>query len=325
MIDYNLMYREELPLEGDWSYNVDIFISAFNSSDRVKRAYEEINAVRKYWWILPDYEFEKEEYPGGELFDCSSYSGNPEADVAVKFLAEHPEIINGDQSICIDITGFVKPYMMSFIALLVLRGIKKIDVIYSEPQHYSHKHNTKFSGENLIEVRQVAGYEGEAHTTYGATDALIIGTGYDHTLINAVAEEKKVAKKKIQIFGFPSLRADMYQENILRASKASDTVDREFTLDKPFNYLAPANDPFATASCLQEIFQKHSESSGWYLSPLATKSQALGFVLFYLNECRGKPVSIIYPFCKTHEKKTSEEVVRIWKYTLEFPNLTLSL
>lgn len=321
MIDYNLMYREELPLDDDWSYDVDIFISAYNSSDRVSHIYKKISAGKKYWWLLPEYQYSSDEYPEGNTFTCDAKDDEmSEAEFAVLFLDKHPELLEGTPSICIDITGFVKPYMMSLLALLVMKGLQKIDVIFSEPQHYSRKHNTKFSGEDIIQVRQIAGFEGAGHSAYGATDALLIGSGYDHSLISAIAEYKKVAKKKIQLFGFPSLRADMYQENIIRAHKAADSVDREFTLDRPFNYLAPANDPFATAARLQEIFNDHNDSTGWYLSPLATKSQALGFVLFYLNECRNKPVSIIYPICKTHSRKTSKDVVRIWKYTLEFPS-----
>ena len=63
-----------------------------------------------------------------------------------------------------------------------------------------------------------------------------------HQLIAQVAENKEFSKK-VQIFGLPSLRAHMYQENVLRAYKAEEAVGRD-TVDESSSYFAPANDPF---------------------------------------------------------------------------------
>jgi hypothetical protein len=52
----------------------------------------------------------------------------------------------------------------------------------------------------------------------------------------------------------------------------------------------------------------------------AAKPQALGFTVFYLTECRGKAVSMLYPICRTHSRKTSERISRIWKYVVELPD-----
>ncbi len=118
---------------------------------------------------------------------------------------------------------------------------------------YSKREKTQFSNEVVAEVRQIAGFEG-VHNPETSNDYLVIGAGYDHQLIAQVAESKD-SSKKIQIFGLPSLRADMYQENVLRARNAEEAVGRQ-TSDESSNYFAPANDPFVTASTLHEIVSR---------------------------------------------------------------------
>ncbi len=128
---------------------------------------------------------------------------------------------------------------------------------------------------------------------------------------------------KVQIFGLPSLRADMYQENVLRAFKAADAVgtNKTFDIDR---FFAPANDPFITAATLSEIVrlrQRYGSISNLYLSPLATKPQALGFALFYLAECVGRNASIIFPISTRYERETSVGLSRVWQYTIQYPIL----
>ena len=68
------------------------------------------------------------------------------------------------------------------------------------------------------------------------------------------------------------------------------------------------------------VSREHTEApiTNLYLSPLATKAQAIGFVLFYLTECENKSTSIIFPFSQTYERETSVGLSRVWLHTLEF-------
>lgn len=322
-IDYNIFYRDEMPLNKKWNYHADIFISAFNLSERVNFVFNKIKADNKRWIVHQEYSIDPALLPDNNCFICNCDSKNDyrEDDFCHEIIShEIGTLLLSAENICIDITGFIKPYMMTLISWLVSKGKKKIDILFSEPKVYAKKANTTFAGE-FNEIRPVAGYYGIGHSTGTEEETLVIGAGYDDALISGVAENKSTAIRKIQIFGFPSLRADMYQENVLRATRAAVAAEFNYTSrEDPFQFFAPANDPFATASVLQHIFRKYNKSKdSWYLCPVSTKSQALGFILFYLNECQGMPVSIIYPFGKTHEAKTSEGVARIWKYTLEFP------
>lgn len=183
---------------------------------------------------------------------------------------------------------------------------------------YSKREQTRFSDEAVVEVRQVAGFEG-THVPDTSNDYLIIGAGYDYALIAQVAENKELSKK-IQIFGLPSLRADMYQENVLRAFLAEEAIGRN-TADPANSYFAPANDPFATAQTLREIVARigaRRPITNLYLSPLATKPQVLGFAIYFLGDCRNTPTSVIFPFCEAYDQETSSGVSRIWRYTVEF-------
>ena len=143
---------------------------------------------------------------------------------------------------------------------------------------------------------------------------------YDDILISHVGEHKSNAAK-IQIFGFPSLKADFYQENVFRASKAEEDVTPHVGDKKRFVF-APSYDPFATASVLRETVKKRKREKGitnLYLSPLATKSQLLGFSLYYLWDLANEPASIVMPICEQYKPDTSVGVGRIWKYEIILP------
>ncbi len=79
-------------------------------------------------------------------------------------------------------------------------------------------------------------------------DLLILGVGYDDELIRRVAEDKTNARK-LQVFGLPSLSLTCYQQNVIRAARASEALSSSSDRDLLF---APANDPFMTAQALRE-------------------------------------------------------------------------
>jgi hypothetical protein len=135
----------------------------------------------------------------------------------------------------------------------------------------------------------------------------------------AIAKEKKEAKK-IQVLGFPSLQADMFQQNILKSCKAEeDAFSGEFDMDSENIILSPANDPFVTANLLSEYLKKNTLFTNLYLCPLSTRAQTLGMALFYVVECLDLPASIIFPFCKGYSRETSKGLSKIWVYTVEIP------
>lgn len=313
MRDYTHFYRRELPANEKWPDNWDIVISAFNSSERVKRVYEMANAVEKHWIVHTEYRYAEEDL--GILNPFRSEAVN-EAEFILEFWEDRIKSVDlGGVNLCIDATGFMRPHLMFLLQLLATRGLKRLDVLYSEPEYYKKKDLTLFSNEHVEEVRQVAGYEGIINSDT-SRDVLIIGAGYETHLIAEVAEDKDQAKKLV-LLGFPSLRADMYQQNAWRTHQAVDALGE--SADE--KYFAPASDPFATATVLSELVSRERTKApitNLYLSPLATKAQAIGFALFYLTECIKTSTSVIFPFSETYEQETSVGLSRVWLHTLEF-------
>ena len=214
------------------------------------------------------------------------------------------------------LTGFMRPHLMFLVKYLFALGVLKFDVIYSEPTYYVGLEKAQFSDRSVTCVRQVSGYEGVVNNDT-SNDVLIIGAGYESHLMSEVAEDKERAHR-ILLLGLPSLSADMYQQSALRTQDAADSLG-EAMVER---YFAPANDPFVTATVLSETVSKlqaRRPITNLYLSPLATKAQALGFSLFYVTECVGGEASILFPFSSRYSIESATGVSRIWRFVMERP------
>lgn len=295
-------------------YFCDIFISAFNLSDRVGKTFGRINASKKLWLIHNEYGFSDAEFPKNAPLLRSTEQ--TEADFMIEALSHIESDLVPDVKICVDVTGFMRPHLLFLMHLLRIKKFKKFDFIYTEPSQYTRKAETVFSSD-VVEVRQVNGYEG-SHSVDMTGDVLVVGAGYDHDLIGHVIAHKSSARL-LQLLSLPSLSADMYQESLTRLHRVADAPVK--VPDEQLAY-ASANDPFLTYIALLESLQKISsrahEISNLYLSPLATKPQAVGFGLFYLKHLIGKPASIIFPYATRYSKETSKGVGRTWLYELSF-------
>jgi hypothetical protein len=167
--------------------------------------------------------------------------------------------------------------------------------------------------EDVVTVRPIQGFEGQ-HNTNMDEDVLIIGIGYDHSLISRVILEKESARL-IQLHCFPSLSADMYHESILRLDRVTSTGK-----GRPHEQVlfSSANDPFVTAAALSDAYGalKRRHLTNLYLSPLATKPHTLGFGLFYLRELEAAPASLIFPFSRAYSRETGSGIGRTWLYPI---------
>lgn len=298
-------------------YSCDIFISAFNLSERIGATFGRINAARKFWLIHNEYGFSDAELPtNAPLLRSTEVT---EADFVIDALDQIDSDLKPGTRLCIDITGFMRPHLMFLMNLLRTRKIGTFDFIYTEPSQYTRKAETVFSSD-IVEVRQVNGYEG-AHSVDMSTDVLVVGAGYDHDLIGHVIANKSSARL-LQLLSLPSLSADMYQESLTRLHRVADAPVK--VPDEQLAY-ASANDPFITyivlVESLQKIASRSREISNLYLSPLATKPQAVGFALYYLKHLIGKPASIIFPYATHYSKETSKGVGRTWLYELNLGSL----
>ena len=219
MIDYTIFYKTSLSIDSEWAdeNRWDVFISAYTLAERVLRVFEKVEAESKYWLVLPEYHFDSHEIPPNSFY----YEETGQEAQCISRFWDSCKFETG-MTICIDTTGFIRPYLVFLIAWLMNKGFHHVDMMYSEPLHYVQKERTEFSGPNITEIRQVPMFEG-IHSPDTSNDLLIINAGYEDNLISSVAENKNSARKSL-LLGFPSLRADMYQENVLRTRKSEEAI-----------------------------------------------------------------------------------------------------
>jgi hypothetical protein len=319
MIDYGFFLREAISADANWSNTkeFDIFLSAFNLSDRVRYVYDHVRAKRKMWLIHREYGLPKDQMPCEPYFktegpDESSFCG----ELFAMLKAQHPDFKS--LSICIDSTGMLRPHLLFLLKLMRNEGFLQFVLIYAEPANYKNHESTTFSSGSIYEVRPVQGYEG-APKIDSSSDFVIIGMGYDDRMIAEVAEDRAKADKH-QIFGLPSLRADMYQHSVLRSRLAAEELtDPDFS--ETNRSFAPASDPFGTAAVISEVVRQQRKLkrriTNLYLSPLGTKAQVIGFGLYYILECSDGEASITFPFSTGYSPETGQGISRIWFYTIE--------
>lgn len=322
-IDYTIFYKSRYAASEPWEEEraYDVLISAYDQSDRVRTVFSRMQAKTKHWLIHPEYALRAAEYPkdGSGIFDASIWN---EAD----FVHELFDTIGVDVatvSLCVDITGFLRPHLLFLMRYLMDRGVRCLDVFYSEPVQYADRERTTFSSGEFRGVRPVAGYEGqhepdEQDLNAHEKDLVVVASGYEHELIRRVAEHKRNARK-VELFGFPPLQPDFYQENVLNAALASEELGAEAGGD---SFFAPASDPFVTASVVRQIVSDESQRRGvrnLYLSPLSTKPQALGMGLYYMYECIGSAASVIFPIFNRYRAAASRGISKVWRYTVELP------
>ena len=306
MIDFTIFYKTSYE-NGDVESldEFDFFFSAYDDCERTKIIFNKVKAKKKIWIDFPHYKNGTLTIP--DLYVCKSFK----EDECFIELFDQLTLLSASK-ICIDITGFIRPHLIFFIAYLYRLDIKKIEFLYSEPQHYKNAEDTTFSG-FIDEVKIIEGCSAMVNQANIDDDLLIIAAGYDDKLIAKVSQEKSKIKRKYYIIGFPSLQADMYQESILKIHQAKESIG--YRIDK----FAPAFDPFVTAQTINEIVKSNPTHSNIYLSPLSTKPQTLGIALYYLWFYKTKSLNIIFPYSNTYLPKTATGIKKTWKYTFELP------
>lgn len=312
-VDYTRLYRTALTFDDiparsrEWS----CFVSGYNDADRVQDVFAAVE-TEKSWLAHREYDYPSGELPADSLgADCED-----EATFCAECVAHVVDRAGRDaegRPLCIDLTGLMRPHLMRLVAAL-LEEVEWFYALYTDPRSYTKQEQTEFTRGAVVEVRQVAGFEG-VHETDASEDLLIIGMGYEDELIRRVAENKAHARK-LQVFGLPSLEADMYQQGRIQADRATESLGAAAEVA-----FAPANDPFATAQVLSERVAEANLKglTNLYLSSLGTKPQALGFALYFLTERTGGPTSVIFPFSEGYARETTQGIARSWLYEVRRP------
>ena len=305
-MDYSYCYIEEV--RDTSKLRCNIFISGFDGSERTKVVYDTITAQEKHWLVFPQYAQDMRLLPDEYLMSKALME-----DEYILEVMKNLEVKG--RTICLDATGFLIPHLLFLIRHLRWMGLRTFDVLYSEPASYTKAEDTEFT-RNVEMPRPVEGYMASPMHING-NDALIIFAGFNDALVTAVARNNNKAHFKYLFTGFPSLQADMYQQNLIQLNKSEQTIG-EINVHRQ---KAPAYDPFVAANKLQEIVDDlmvdKNNIEYIHISPLSTKPMAIAAALTYLNnpDC---PIDIIYPSVNTYICGHTKGVRRTWKYTLEF-------
>ena len=305
-MDFSYFYMEEVKDVKQLHY--DVYISAFDGCERTSLIFDKIDSVEKKWIVFPQYEQEKDTLPEN-IVTCDKYTES-------EFVNEVIEAFSlKDKRICIDSTGFLIPHLVFLIQLFKRIGIKCYDIIYSEPASYKRAEETEFT-RSVNAPRPIEGYSASAKNVNG-NDALVIFSGFNDALVTSVARDKSKSLYKYLFTGFPSLQADMYQQNLIQLNKSKESIGETFV-----TYLkAPAYDPFVAANKLQEIvnqlMKEEYKIEYIHVAPLSTKPMAIASALVYLANpmC---PIDIIYPPSDTYLSGHALGIKRTWRYTIEY-------
>lgn len=313
-VDYTRLYRTPLSLaeipsrSREWS----CFVSGYNDTERVRHVFDAVD-TEKQWLAHREYGFTSDDLPTGCLAaDCEDEASF--CDACVDHVLDQIDRDSEGRPLCIDLTGLMRPHLMYLVSALFRGGVDCFYALYTDPKSYKKQEKTEFTQGSVVEVRQVAGFEG-IHETDASSDLLIVGMGYEDELVRRVATDKSHARK-LQVFGLPSLEADMYQQSVIRAYLASEALGPSDI------FFAPANDPFATAQVLSDCVadaERKGALTNLYLSSLGTKPQALGFALYFLTERANGPTSVIFPFTEGYARETTQGIARSWLYEVRRP------
>lgn len=291
------------------SLQYDVFISVYDGCIRTKNVFDKVQARRKYWLIIPQYNLPSNETPTSYLFS----ENTNESDYILEVMASVD--INAKSKVCIDSTGFIIPHLLFLLQYLKRKGLSCFDILYSEPQQYEEAEATEFT-KRVNHTRPIEGYSTVAGGVDGE-DTLIIFVGFNDEMVTNVARDKSLAKHKYLFTGFPSLQADMYQQNLIKLHKSIETIGQS----NVYYCKAPAYDPFVAAKKMQDIIDKRLKKdcsiNFIHIAPLSTKPMAIASALIFFNN-PDSPIDIIYPLAEEYKSNHSIGVKRTWKYTLEF-------
>ncbi len=312
MMNYDYFIRTKID---DFSFDKswDLFISGFDLNSRVRDVFNNVDAKKKCWIVFPEYGFNPEDLP--ESGECYLIDRGSESSQLKQFASQTELSKYKDSKVCIDITGFVRPQLLFLLLQLKHIGFRYFDAIYSEPDRYLRREKTLFSSGSVVETRQVQGYFGINKVSKGR-DLTIIASGYDKQLLTRVSQFGENSEI-VQLIGFPSLKPDMYQENVLQVISASDSFNDS---PKSNTLFATAADPFVAAGVVSDYIRDNdclAQFDNVYISPLSTKAHTLGLGLMHLQEFAQSNVSIIYPFTNGYAKETSVGISNVWMYEIE--------
>lgn len=241
------------------------------------------------------------------IFDTESVSLPSEGIKKFLMFQKENNINFLNKQVIIDITVFTKAYF--FLLFKVLKekfSLHEFYVVYTEPKKYKSKNtdrNEIILTEGLDRVESIPGFAG---SSINSEDVLIVILGFE-------------GKRSIEVFrnvnpeltyavnGFPSFQPGWHKISLeanlpfLQESGASEHL-----------FFAPAVDPFETRNTISQIVEEiesKNKNTNIIISPLGTKLQAFGVLLYSLGN---RKIKVIYPFPSIYKADYSYKYGPTW-------------
>jgi len=241
------------------------------------------------------------------IFDTESVSLPSDGIKKFSMFLKEKNIDLLNKPIITDITVFTKGYF--FLLFKVLKekfNSHEFYVVYTEPEKYKSKstdRNEIILTEGLDRVESIPGFAG---SSMNSEDALIVILGFEGKRSKEVFNSVN-PKLTYAVNGFPSFQPGWHKISLeanlpfLQTSGASDHL-----------FFAPAVDPFETRNTVSQIveeIEKNNENTNITISPLGTKLQAFGVLLYAL---KNKKIKVIYPFPSAYKPDYSYKYGPTW-------------
>lgn len=326
----SILSIEEFLTESRKPRNWDIFISCGGFEERCKRSsefffsknvkidtsiifnYKEVDPENKKEENIQEMKINLEKVCNYiHIFDTESVS-LPSKGIKkfFTFLKEN-NICLLNKNVIIDVTVFAKAYF--FLLFKVLKekfSLHKFYVVYTEPQKYKTKNTDTdeiILTEGLDRVESIPGFTG---SSINSENVLIVILGFEGKRSKEVFSSVE-PKFTYAVNGFPSFQPGWhkisFEENLpfLEESGASEHL-----------FFAPAVDPFETRNTISQIVEEiesNNKNTNIIISPLGTKLQAFGVLLYALEN---KKIKIIYPIPSVYKPDYSYKYGPTWIFKI---------
>lgn len=250
------------------------------------------------------------------IFDTESVSLPSEGIKKFLMFLKEKNIDLLNKRIITDITVFTKGYF--FLLFKVLKeklNLHEFYVVYTEPEKYKSKstdRNEIILTEGLDRVESIPGFAG---SSINSEDALIVILGFEGKRSMEVFNSVN-PKLTYAVNGFPSFQPEWHKVSLeanlpfLQTSGASEHL-----------FFAPATDPFETSNTVSQIveeIEKDNKNTNIIISPLGTKPQAFGVLLYALGN---KKIKVIYPFPSVYKPDYSYKYGPTWIFKVNLDGL----
>jgi len=213
-----------------------------------------------------------------------------------------------NSKILLDISTMTKPYFFIIIQYLINeKKCTSLHLAYTEPQsYYQLQEGGYLFTRGTSRSSNIPAYSGMKDVS--KKTALVILLGFEGERSSEVVRSVD-PDVTIPVNGFPAYMPKFKDISLLQNEEILKEPETLYNLR-----YAPAKDPFETKIVLEEIYAEYRDHYNICISPLGTKPMALGACLFALKH---PDVSVIYPYPREYNFKSSERYSDTWIYHVE--------